>query len=231
MEGYYSNNMQNNTQVPVKDIAANYFVRMMLPDAEKNAEPYVNEEKTALMNLISDIDNLDDINFVVIGAGTLWYVEMVLGKVKQYIAVEPYADIFIQKQLSYILGFHKDIKVISNEFGDFDKDQIGNGNSIFVFHFNILSYIPDPVKNINKYLKPGDVLYISSWSDSLKAQAVRKTYFDYLNLEQKDGSFTIDPASPVGLYDLDSFPFSELSSYNSHQRIKGAIVDILIIHC
>lgn len=224
------NNKLNETS-RLKDIEDNYFVRMMLPDSVKKAELYVAEESKELIQLISHVTNVGKMNFVVIGAGTLWYIEMVYEKVKQYIAIEPLADIFIQNQISFILKKHKNIKVIGKDFGEFKKTDLAKNNSIFVFHFNILSYIPDPIDKINKYLTNGDILYISSWSDSGKAKYVRKAYFDYLNQNKSFSSFRIDPEKTVGLCNLDIFPFKKLKYYKRHKRIKGKITDILIIYC
>lgn len=203
---------------------------MMLPDSEEKAEPYVKEERTALLKLMSKTANLMQMNFIVVGSGTIWYIEIASNKVGKYIAVEPLADIFIQKQVKFILDKHEDIKIVGKEFGDFPRSELGDQNSIFVFHFNILSYIPNPVKRINKYLKPGDVLYISSWSNTPEAKAARKEYFDYLNLTTNPDNFQIDPNEEVGLCNLDLFPFNELKHYRKHTRIKGTITDILIIY-
>lgn len=213
-------------------IQGDYFVRMMLPEAEANASPYVEEESSVLDSIIKSITDLHTWNFIVVGAGALWYIEKSLGKTKSYIAIEPLAEIFIQKHISYVLDLHNEIKVVNKEFGDFNTNEIGTeGNSIFVFHFNILSYIQDPIGKINQYLKKNDILYISTWGNSPKAKKVRKDYFDFINddLDKKD--FKIDPTKPIGLCNLDAFPFKDLNYYESHKRIKGEITDILIIKC
>jgi hypothetical protein len=167
---------------------------------------------------------------VVIGSGTLWYIDLVYESVKKYIAIEPLADIFIAKQVMFVLKQLKNIDVIKKNFGDFSKKILNENNSIFVFHFNILSYIYDPVKKINKYLKEGDILYISSWNTTESAIKVRKEYFDLINSGVNPSDSKIDPTSTLGLCNLDSFPFSELKYYKSHKRIKGKITDILIIY-
>lgn len=215
----------------LKDIEDSYFVRMMLPDAEKKAELYVKEERNALLQLISSTDKINKKNFVVIGAGTLWYLELVFEKVKMYIAVEPLADTFVQKQVNFILSKHNNIKVIGKELGKFKEDEIPNDNSIFVFHFNILAYIPNPIIKINKYLKKGDILYFSTWNTSDKAKQIRKKYFDYISFNQSANSFKIDQEKPTALCDLNNFPFTKLKYYKMHKRIKGNITDILIIYC
>ena len=214
----------------LETLQSDYFVRMMLPDAEKKVSSYVIEEKRNLIKLLKSVKKISNFNFVVIGSGTLWYIDLAYESVKKYIAVEPLADIFIAKQVMFVLKQLKSIDVVKKNFGDFSKKILNENNSIFVFHFNILSYINDPFKKINKYLKEGDILYVSSWNITETAINVRKEYFDFLNAETNPSDFKIDPTSTLGLCDLDSFPFCELKFYKSHKRIKGEITDILIVY-
>lgn len=207
-----------------------YFIKMMMPDAEKKAELYIQEEKDAIARLLSGVKSLNKMNFIVVGAGALWYIEMAFARAKRYIAIEPLADIFIQKQFSFILSKHKNIKVIAKELGNFKKSEIPNNSSIFIFHFNILAYLPDPIDKINKYLKKGDILYFSTWGNSNRARKIKQEYFKYLGLDQAANPFKIDFSSDK-LCDLDAFPFDQLKYYKTHKRIKGKIADILIIYC
>jgi len=224
-------NFLNNAK-DLKNIQSNYFVRMMLPESEVNAIPYVQEESTILDSIIESITNFNQWNFIVIGSGSLWYIEKSLNKANKYIAIEPQADIFIPKQIDYILKSHPDIHVINKNFGEFHEEELSlQGNSIFVFHFNILSYIPNPIDKINQYLKKGDILYISTWSKTKDAKRLRKKYFDYINGGFDTKEFMIDPEKPLGLCNLDAFDFQKLKYYTSHKRIKGTITDILIINC
>lgn len=220
-----------NNASQLKQIRDEYFVKMMLPDSEDKAIPYVKEEESILKGLIVSNKKFKDYNFIVIGSGTIWYIELAYGQTENYIAVEPFADIFIQKQVRYILSKHNNIKIVGKDFGDYNVDPSWAHNSIFVFHFNILSYIPNPIKRINKYLKEGDILYISTWNSTDRAKTVRKQYFDYLNENTSSKSYKIDPEETTGLCNLDAFPFERLKFYKTHKRIKGAITDILIIYC
>lgn len=126
----------------LKDAKNSYFIKMMMPDAEKKARLYIQEEKNAITHLLSSTKNLNTMNFIVVGAGTLWYIELAFEKVKNYIAIEPLANAFIQKQLNFILSKHSNIKIIAKELGKFKKSEIPNNQSIFIFHFNVLAYIP-----------------------------------------------------------------------------------------
>lgn len=203
----------------------------MLPESEKKAQSYVDEEIKSLSSLMSSVTDLKERNFIIVGAGTLWYIDLVYGQVKNYIAIEPLADIFIQKQVNFILSMHQDIAVIDKDFGDFDQRDLPTNSSIFVFHFNILSYLSQPIKKINKYLRKGDILYLSTWNSTPEAKKTRKEYFSFINDGMSPSEFTIDPDKAIGWCNLDAFPFQKLKYYQSHQRIKGLITDILIIRC
>lgn len=219
-----------NNAAQLESLQSDYFVRMMLPDAEAKAQPYVAEERRSLSRLIGSIGDIARRNFVVIGSGTIWYIELAYLKTRKYIAVEPLAEIFLPQQIRFVLGQHKNVRIIDKEFGGFPKRDLENANSLFVFHFNILSYIPDPIRKINKYLKKGDVLYISSWNRTEEARRSRKEYFDFINSGVKSDTAKIDPEMTMGLCNLDLFPFHKLRYYKSHKRIKGKITDVLIIY-
>ena len=223
-------NKNLNDTKPLESLQSDYFVRMMLPGAEKKVRPYVLEERKSLTKIVKSIKNINKFNFVVVGSGTLWYIDLVYSVVRKYIAIEPLADIFIAKQVMFVLKQLKNIDVINKDFGNFSKTVLENTNSIFVFHFNILSYISDPVKKINKYLKEGDILYVSSWNTTEEAVNVRKEYFDFINTGMNSVDSKIDPDSTLGLCNLDMFPFEKLKYHKSHERIKGKITDILIIY-
>lgn len=217
-----------NSAVNLEKLQADYFVRMMLPNAEEKAVRYSTEEKIALLSVLEN-KIYNSYNFVVIGSGTLWYIDEVYEKVHKYIAVEPLAEIFIHKQVMFLIDKLSKVLVINDEFGNFSEKLINDFNNVLVFHFNILSYIPDPIQKINKYLKEGDVIFISSWSSTSEAKNIRKAYFDFINNGISDDDLKIDPSSDIGLCDLDLFDFLKLSHYKSHKRIKGEITDILII--
>jgi hypothetical protein len=219
----------NNTK-EIELLQYDYFIRMMLPMAEKFADPYVFEEQKALVSLLKKIPNLQNYNFTVIGSGALWYIDLVYNFVNKYIAVEPHANIFISKQLKFILNKHPNISIIDQYFGDFPPTVFEGNKTIFTFHFNILAYIPDPIKVINQYIKPGDILYISTWGTNSRAIQARNDYFNYINKGVLDSTNKIDPKSNIGLCNFDVFPYDLLKHYQSHERYKGDITDILIIN-
>lgn len=108
-----------NNAAQLESLQSDYFVRMMLPDAEEKAQPYVAEERRSLSRLIGSIGDIARRNFVVIGSGTIWYIELAYLKTRKYIAVEPLAEIFLPQQIRFVLGQHKNVRIIDKEFGGF----------------------------------------------------------------------------------------------------------------
>lgn len=222
---------QINRASELLNIQDSYFVRMMMPQAEKIASPYLGEEEDLLKKLITSIPNSQLKNCVVVGAGFLWYLQLIHQFGKKYYAVEPLAHMYVQKEFSYLLTKHENIKIIPKKFGEFPASEISRGNSLFIFIFNILAYIPSPIKKINEYIKEGDILFVSSWARTNKAIKLRKKYFEYLNSCESDSAKKIDQIDTIGLCDLDFFPFERLKNYKNHKRITNEISDVLIIYC
>lgn len=209
-------------------VSKDYFFRMMSPQASKLAKSFNAEETQAINNLLDEVKGVKKMNFVVIGAGTLWYLRESFHKVKRYVEVDPLADLYLNSQFKFLIEQFSKISLIEKRFQNIDKNELPEGNSIYAFIFNILSYIEHPIKNINRLLKPGDVLFISSWRQTKEAKKVRSQYFNYLNTFEKEA--IIDPEKTTGLCYLNKFPFERLKHYKSHTLIHGKITDILVIY-
>lgn len=220
-----------NNQSDLAQLNSSYFVRMMLPDAEAIAAPYVSEETHAVVTLLKTLPDARERNLIVVGAGPLWHLDTARGHVKQYIAVEPEADICIPTDVRKKIAGDSFIRVIDSKFGDFPPEWIPQNSSVFLFHFNIISYIPHPITAINTYCRKGDILYFSTWNSSEKAKQVRKEYFDFLNASTDQSDYVIDPEQTTGLCNLRMFPFEKLKHYTSHSFVTGAITETLIINC
>ncbi|HKC04546.1 MAG TPA: hypothetical protein VKC54_01620 [Patescibacteria group bacterium] len=206
---------------------AGYFLNMMSPAAEEIARPYGLEEHRELKKLLLETENVGDRNFIVVGAGTLWYIDLALNVVNKYISVEPLSDFAIGKQFRFLTKQFENIQIIPKGFNDLNKNDIPVKNSIWAFIFNIIPYINDPIVNLNKVIQKGDIIYFSTWRSTLAAKEVRKKYFDFLNSFGSDT--VINPDENNALANFDEFPFSELKYYKSHSRIKNNIIDVLIL--
>ncbi len=209
-------------------VSKDYFFRMMSPQASKLAQSFNAEETQAIHKLLDEVKGIEKMNFVVVGAGTLWYLRESFHKVKRYVEVDPLADLYLNNQFKFLIEQFSNISLIQKRFQNIDKTELPKGNSVYAFIFNILSYIEHPIKNINRLLKPGDVLFISSWRQTKEAKKVRSQYFNYLNAFEKEA--IIDPEKTTGLCYLKHFPFERLKHYKSHKLIHGKITDILVIY-
>ena len=201
---------------------------MLSPQAIKKSKPYHREEERVLRELLLRNSDVGTANFISVGAGELWYLRFWLKFARQYISIEPLTKVFLNKDVEYLVRQMKTITLLEKKFGDVDEGDIPPGTSIYVFLFNILAYIENPIAAINKLLREGDILFISSWNSAPEAKELRAKYFNYLNSFEKKS--IIDPEKTVGLCILDNFPFQSLKHYKKHQRFIGKITDVLIIY-
>lgn len=210
-------------------VSEDYYFRMLSPHALVHSAPFLDEEKKVLKNLLENTPNVDQMNLVAVGAGELWYLRFGLKYTKNYVSIEPLSDTFLNDSVKYLTEINPRITILNKRFRDVKSSELPECKSIFVFLFNILAYLENPLENINKLIKPGDMLFFSSWNQANPlSRSVRKQYFDFLNSFEKD--VIIDPEGSVGICKLDNFPFSSLKSYQRHERITDEITDILIIY-
>ena len=209
-------------------VSEDYFYRMLSPQAVKRSKAYNSEEENILKDLLVKTPEARHMNFIAVGAGELWYLKYGLKYTKKYVSIEPLTKIFLNDSIEYLAKQMKNIVLLEKKFGDVKKDEIPEGNSLYVFLFNILAYIENPIPAINSLLREGDILFISAWNTTKKAKKIRTQYFNYLNkFEEK---VVIDPEETVGLCYLDNFPFQSLKYYKKQKRITGKVVDVLIIY-
>jgi len=217
------------TEIPVPgSVDDEYFYRMLSPYALKLSAPYNDEESEVLERCLKLYPAIKDMNFVAVGGGELWELRRASKYAKRYVCIEPLADIFINDSVRYLVEQFNDVSFVSKRFGEVVPSDLPPGNSFFMFLFNILAYVDDPVGSINRLLQPGDVLFISTWADTAEARRTRASYFDHLNELEKE--VIIDPEQGVGLSHFDQFPFEELAHMKSYERVKGVVADILIIY-
>ena len=217
------------TETPVPgSVDDEYFYRMLSPYALKLSEPYNTEESNILDQCLRAHHNIGDMNFVAVGGGELWELRRAAKFTKNYVCIEPLADIFINDSVKFLTEKLDNVSYIAKPFGDVDRGELPDGNAFFMFLFNILAYIEDPVRAINHIVRPGDTLFITTWADTDDARRVRSAYFAHLN--GRETEVIIDPELSVGLSHLDNFPFDELKYFNRYERIEGTVADVLIIY-
>ncbi len=204
----------------------------MLPCIKQEAIPFLKEESCVLNNTITSLKANDTYQLSVIGAGTLSYIEMAFEHNLQYVAIEPLSHIYIQQEFFSLIRRLPQISIINNSFGDFSKKELSPTNHIFAFIFNVFAYINDGIDKLNQYLNDGDIVFISTWNQiSTNANLIRSNYFNTI-AQSINGQITLpDHLSYAKLCNIESFDFTKLTYYKSHQRIVGDITDILIIYC
>jgi hypothetical protein len=217
------------TETPVAgSVNDEYFYRMLSPYALKLSAPYNDEESEVLERFLKSYSPVKDMNFVAVGGGELWELRRASQYTKRYLCIEPLADIFINDSVKYLVEQFDNVSYIAKRFGDVLPSDLPPGNSFFMFLFNILAYIDNPIDAINNILQPGDVLFITTWADTAAARQTRSAYFDHLN--ETETGVIIDPEQGVGLSHFDHFPFDKLTRFKRYERITGAVTDILIIY-
>jgi hypothetical protein len=217
------------TETPVSgSVNDEYFYRMLSPYALKLSAPYNDEESKVLEQCLKAFPAIRDMNFIAVGGGELWELRRARQYAKRYVCIEPLADIFINDSVKYLVEQFDDISYISKRFGEVRRSDLPPDNSFFMFLFNILAYVEDPIESINKVLRPGDVLFISTWANTDEARRIRSAYFNHLNGVGKE--VVIDPEQTIGLSHLDNFPLEKLTYVKQHERVKGAVTDTLIIY-
>lgn len=216
------------SEVPEKgSVSAEYFFRMMSPQATELAQEYLDDEMSLLKDTINSLPNPKEFNLIAVAGGQLGMLEIGLEKTRSYTCIEPLADLYIGKPLQYLVDRDGDINVIKKLLSDVKKTDLPKGKNLFVFMFNILAYVEHPMRDINEIIKPGDVIFASTWSKTAKAKEIRTKYFNFLNsFEEK---VIIDPELTKGICDLEKFPFDKLKFPSTHKYVKTDVVEILEI--
>jgi diphthamide synthase (EF-2-diphthine--ammonia ligase) len=93
-------------------VSKDYFFRMMSPQASKLAESFNVEETQAITNLLDEVKGVEKMNFVVIGAGTLWYLRESFHKVARYVEVDPLIDLYLSNQSKFLIEQFSKISLI-----------------------------------------------------------------------------------------------------------------------
>jgi len=216
------------TEVPVEGgVSSEYFFRMMSPGAIKLVKNYLRDEHSLVEKTIEKVDNPKEYNLVAVAGGQLWLIDIGLEKTKSYTCIEPLADLYIGNQIQYLIKKNKNIRVIKKRLADTSKKDLPEGKNIFVFTFNILAYIENPIREINDLIKHGDILFISTWNTTPKARKIRTRYFNFLNSFEKE--VIIDPNNTIGICDLKAFPFDKLKFPQTHKYTKTDVVEALEI--
>jgi hypothetical protein len=152
--------------------ATEFFTRMFTREALASAEAFLRFEELTLKKTLDDFPVIK--NLVVIGSGPLAYRYLISRKSRQlfYVGIDPYYQVAGEMAPHTFL--------IDQLFEDVQRSGWRRGASLYVFWFNVLFYITDPVFHLNRLLRPGDIVFNSGWSTKPSALPVMEDYFSHV---------------------------------------------------
>lgn len=202
------------------------FYRMLSPFALRLASPFLFEERAFLEGFLGKFSSSENMNFVSVGAGGLFYLDMAYKYAKKYIAVDPLINIFVNDSVRFLIKLSSKIKLVNKLFDNVEQSDLGDGNSIYVFLFNVLSYVNNPIKVINKIIKQGDILFISGWNMSTRSRLVMQKYFEYVDEDDYQNGFSYFSQ----LTQHKNFDFSKVKYCKKVQHKVGKVSEAFIIY-
>lgn len=192
-----------------------YFYRMLAPRALELSRAYHDEESAVLEKILKKNARVKDMNFIAVGGGMLWELRRAMKYAKRYVCIEPLSDMYLNDSIKYLLEQSDDISFLPKRFDEISKQDLPGGNSFYLFLFNVLAYVDDPLAAIRAVTQPGDIVFVSTWADTSLARAIRQRYFTYIN-----GSEQL----------LSDISFETLPTFQKVERITGAVTDITVAY-
>lgn len=204
-------------------ISDEYFYRMLSPQALKLSAAYHQEESSVLEKCLKK-NSTKNMNFAAIGGGELWRLRLALAYTKSYACIEPLADVFMNDSVKYLVEQSSNVLYIAKRFEDVTREDLPSRNNFFMFLFNVLAYINDPIEAINKLSKPGDILFISTWANTKESKRCRDGYFSYLNsCGEQAGMFS-------DRFNISDLKLADLKYFKSSERLSNNVADVLVIY-
>lgn len=195
------------------------YYRMMESKTRIIALPYEMEERCVLSDIINEIPQKSLCQMVVVGAANYSYFEIAKEYSMDYVAVDPTGYRYICNSP----GCYRNSKYIPLDFGEFESEELKKKRTIFIFMFNVLAYIPNPIVQINRYINPQDIILISTWNNyNENAINIRSEYYDAVKLET---------APSLIKCNISDFNCEQLKYFKFSKRITKQITDYLIIYC
>jgi|GEM_PF-6961237 hypothetical protein len=156
------------------------FYRMLSKESGKFTKYYLTEEGEILKNFVTKQTEVKNMNFVVVGAGPLLHLPLGYENSKRYIAIDPITDLFVKNSQQNFISKNKKIKIFKKYFEELEPNEISSENSLYVFTFNVISYIKNWKNALNKIIKRGDIVFVSYWNNNLKNKTLINEYYDFI---------------------------------------------------
>ncbi len=202
------------------------FYRMLSPFALSYASSFLQEEERHLLQLIKKLPVIGNMNFVVIGAGPLTYLRLGAAYAKKYIAVDPCLDYFINDSMRYLADSTSNVALVKKPFNQLQRSDVGQERCLFVFLFNVISYLENPLATIHQLARPGDILFVSTWNETDTARHTMERYFAYV--DNQESYITVE--NLVRQKALKKFSEEFLTTFSRVETVKGDITESAIIY-
>lgn len=198
------------------------FYKMFSPEGLRLAQSYLDEEEDILKRVIRDKNKHHLENLIVIGAGPLRYLELTVRAKLDYIAIDKHLDLFIIDDLKKSLQSILHIEFLNKSFEKLKSNELPKHNSIYIFTFNIFSYLENPVQLINQLIKNENLIFISGWN-----KEESKSMDKYINYIYEESPFFIrDTSSFLNVHDMD---FSQIEGIKNVEKItrRNSLISII----
>ncbi|MFH1832209.1 MAG: hypothetical protein ABH827_05430 [bacterium] len=200
-----------------------FFYKMLCPDSVGYTHEYLKEEEQLLHNFVAHHTSMQDMNFIVVGAGPLLHLSLGYEHARRYVAVDPIADQFLNDSMRSLIAHDEKIKIFNKPLEALEKHEVPVGNSLYVFTFNVVSYIKDFGVAINNVIRKGDVLFISYWNNTKENEELIFNYFDFVY--GKDAQVFRRPLLDTGDIDYKNNKF-----FKRAEQFCGKVVKTIIVY-
>lgn len=151
----------------ISQTTPSYFIKMYSQSALSAAQEYLSYEKKVVISVLQ-LNPLIK-NLVVIGSGPGAYLDLAYDYECQYIGIDPFYRLKKENQ--------KNIIYFDCSFNEIHRAQLPEGSCLFLFWFNVLHYLKDPVQALIKITQAEDIILYSTWSFKNDITQYMKSYF------------------------------------------------------
>lgn len=209
------------------DINAKIIFKRMFTDlAFKEAHAYISEEQSVLEELIRNTYQTCRMNFCIVGGGPFHYLPLASQYFNKYILIEPYLRHLVDEYSIKAKKKLTNIECIEKRFEDYCRDfstPSFSTKTLYVFWFNVIAYIQNPIECLNRIIKTGDTVFISRWGNSEKSQKTLEDYLNHVNSGKKKNAHR-------SLQVAQSLPLDQLCCTSKLKFVRQNITDIVIAH-
>lgn len=190
----------------MKNVVKNkqYFEEMLQQESLYIAQPFLKEESSIIINIIEE----NSVNeFLGIGCGNGLYFDLIRNTCK-YNGIDPH----FRKNNN-----EKPLNIIKNRFEAVNLKR-SQKKYLISFLFNLISYINPSyiVKFINVNGNQGDVITISTWNNTIKAEKLRQKYEKHITKKTNNETLLNIPH----FIEIESNLISQIQYYKYHKLIE-----------